>query len=162
MFRLYRQFVEQVLLILVYLRYGKRVDIGEVNTYATRPSLPLYVTDIANRVLSEEEHLSIDEMISELIRQIEQHRGDDNKSAREVDLIDNIVSILNLPFARNALNRGTLYALRQALLLPEEMAALNVKLKQRELTCSDCGHILRGGEMVTLVTDGRDVILHQM
>lgn len=73
------------------------------------------------------------------------------------NIIDEVISLLNLPYVRNTINAEAIRRLRKAVLIPEEAASLTVKLDRLELHCGGCQALLQEGEMVTLhVGEGRN------
>ena len=76
------------------------------------------------------------------------------------DLIDLMASALQDTGARNVLSGSTLAALREAVLLPGEIATLRAKLAQHRLNCATCGHQFHEGEVASIVftptATGRD------
>lgn len=71
------------------------------------------------------------------------------------DLIDIIVNTLQLPYPRNLLGGKTLEQLSRAILLPEELGKLTSRLKEREMSCGNCGKELHVGESVTIQGEGK-------
>lgn len=164
MIRVYRQFAERTLLCLLTLRGRVGYDLAHVISYiadrygegeeGSGSTLQRQVQRIVHSAGVQEQ--SIDEMISDLVEQIAQ----DGQSPGDGDLIDRIVEGLQLPYARNAFSRNRLQELRMALLLPEEMAKVNTRLRQREMTCLSCQHVFAGNEMATIILEGPDVGLY--
>lgn len=70
------------------------------------------------------------------------------------ELIDLIVTTLQLPFSRNILAGPALHSLRQAILLPTELAGLRTRLQAQETSCGHCGQEVVNGELVTMVREG--------
>lgn len=72
-----------------------------------------------------------------------------NEEPAERDLIDQIVGVLRLPYTGNRFSTGTLDRLRQALMLPSELAAFTSSVNEH-WQCAVCTHPLEHGEMVTV------------
>lgn len=84
----------------------------------------------------------LDDLIEILAKQV-------NSEDKDKDLIDTIVRILQLPYGVNVFNSSVLKLLRDAILIPQEVAAFKARAGKAELSCSECGKTLRDGEMVT-------------
>jgi hypothetical protein len=78
----------------------------------------------------------------------------------ERDLIDMIVHTLSLPHVRNVISGEMIKALRQAILLPEEISLFKAKVDARELFCASCGHKFVNGEMSTMQTSKEGTAFH--
>ena len=140
MIRLYKEFVE---LILLVLRLAKKCE-PEDGYYAHSLQYAAGRSDPQN----------LDELISLLTEQFQQNGNIDR------DLIDLIVETLRLPYAENRLDSSVITKLRKALLLPSEFNALKEQLQRQEITCPSCDRVLSDGEMTTLIRDGRNVSYH--
>lgn len=64
-------------------------------------------------------------------------------------VIDAVIQILNLPYARNRIGSDALKSLRRALLLPDEVAKLRDTLSKKESVCVNCRRKLEPNELVT-------------
>lgn len=71
------------------------------------------------------------------------------QDGQDATLVDTMVEILQSSFARNCLSGSGLRALREALLIPDEVAGLRDKLAA-ESACAGCGHQFVAGEMATI------------
>lgn len=80
--------------------------------------------------------------------------ADEQNGTGEADLVDQIVRACQLPYTRNVLSGESMRRLRAAILLPSEQAGLSQRLRQREMSCSQCGIALHDRESVTLVVTG--------
>lgn len=165
MIRLYRDFMEVVLMGLIYMRdsIGDNTGAALNHTYQryrgqgvgnTTPELTAVIRSAYDRNQCE---LTWTEIINEIAAQIHQRMGLQLKPGTgDKDLIDTIVRTIQLPHCRSMLSGEALNNLRRALLLPDELAGLNERLKAEELSCCGCGKRLATREMVTIVNDGGD------
>ena len=172
MIRQYREFFEKVFLTLLYLQYRKgttpRDVVQNAVDYWHHPGSVGHFEGIekvqrcAQHILENGHALGegmYDEMIVELADQL---LVDSEKGFKDGSLIDRLVRILGLPYARNTLNSRVLVDLRKALLLPDEMAQLGERLEQKEMRCAGCTHQFVNHEMVTVSKDGHDTLIHCM
>ena len=166
MLRFYKQFMSSVLLALMYMREGYVEDISSTSIiengkrykrgrYNPAWSKQVHYTAI-EKIMNKfgDDHKSIDEIIETIATQIAnigQH------PEAEVDLIDTIVSMLQLPYGRNVIGGETLRKLRNAILNPEELQKFKTRVLSGELCCGDCGKTLTNYEMVTFVKDNNSV-----
>lgn len=162
MFRVYKDFIRQMLVICLHYRdlgYDARhAHQWVVENWWKRAGSNKAKQDVKRRVVGALTFLDasdspldagtmsdlIDTCVSLLVSTRE---GDDR------DLIDTIVRLLGLPYSRNTLAGSTLQHLRQALLLPEELADLKRKLEV-ERFCASCGHKFVSAEMTTYIASG--------
>ena len=160
MLRFYKEFMEECLMVLLYLKHRDGVSMDDITRWVARASWPDELKAIvrASPYTSYTPPDSIDDMITTIkdqLKVINEERG----SGEDGNLINAIIRILQLPFARNAINGEQLKALRTALLLPEELGGLTTRLEARELTCGQCSRPLRNEEMVTISRDRQGVVL---
>ena len=160
MLRFYKEFMEECLMVLLYIKYRNDVSMDNITRWVARASWPDELKAIvrASPYTSYTPPDSIDDMIGTIkdqLKAINEERG----SGEDGNLINAIIRILQLPFARNAINGEQLKALRTALLLPEELGGLTARLEARELTCGQCSRPLRNEEMVTISRDRQGVVL---
>jgi len=66
------------------------------------------------------------------------------------DIIDLVVTQLQLPWIDNMTSMRKLKALRRALLLPEELNKLREVMNEQEFHCPSCGSTFQIGEMCTI------------
>lgn len=99
---------------------------------------------------------TLQEIMDAIYIQLRDEQRDDKTN---MDLIDEIVRTLGLPFCRNTLSGETINRLRKAILLPDERAGLVKRLRERSMSCSNCGHQFHNGEMGTLYYDGREHVI---
>lgn len=156
MIRLYRQFVEQIVLILLFLKDhsvdGSRVRDHVSNAVRNRVQVNTNVYNIVDRAMDTNPP-DFDEMLVDLVNQLDQTL--DAKGKHVVgDFIDQIVKILQLPWGKQYIRGGDMDALRKAILLPSEMSGLTGRIRQREMSCSGCHIPVRHGELVTISIDG--------
>lgn len=168
MLRFYRQFMEQVFLALVHARdnTGESFDDSQRYTFERWRNMspgrfPYQRQDHVNLVRFIHETNNFDawnmtDLIDVIGAQINAQVNQDRPSDK--DLIDTIVRLLQLPFARNRFNGETLNNLKTALLLPDEAAGLKEKLQRQEWYCT-CGHKFESGEMGTIVSDHRTTVM---
>lgn len=156
MFRFYKTVVVQMLFALVWLRENG-FDLPRINTYVTEnargfrgedESLNLLIYNLSRK----EGYGSMINMGSmiEVIGALKDQISEGGKPSKDKDLIDTIVRTLQLPNCGNVLSGRTLERLRQAILLPDEMAGLIDRLARQEWSCSACGHQFQDGEMGTI------------
>lgn len=152
MIRLYRDFGSHLAMCLHYLSKGSRVGIGDVQHYTARSAGFNSKEQMALRgaIRAPASDLpSLEDMFTQLVTQIHEDGQD-----RDTDLIDLIVNTLQLPHAQNTLSGDRIARLKQAILLPSELASLGEKLRLRELSCGNCGGKIHDGEAVTLRYNG--------
>lgn len=161
MIRVYKEFLEQCLMILLYQRHSHGLRMDQIVQYVSRSTWPDEIRTVvkASTFLGYTAPDSLDDLIKTTVDQLLAINVE-RKSGEDGNLINAIVRILQLPFSRNMIGSGnTLKALRTALLLPEEMGGLVRRLEARELTCVGCSRPLRQEEMVTISQDGQGVML---
>lgn len=152
--RFYKPFVERLLMALIFLRdqgYDMTQPISHAarGVYGNQDNLFFQLRKLATR---QGEHPDIHEMIAALGALVEGKEGEEHKDA---ELIDLVVDTLQLPYARNILAGQSVDSLRNAILLPNELAGLRTRLQAHEVSCSRCGREMVTGEVVTLVREGR-------
>lgn len=74
--------------------------------------------------------------------------------AGEGDLIDQVISLVQVTNGKNVLGGQTLNNLRAALLLPNERAKFAAQAAKREGCCGRCGKKMVSGEIATFHNDG--------
>lgn len=154
--RFYRPFVERVAMALIFLRdsgfsFKQSLDHAARGRADVSSNLNYVLRKAATHQTPEPE---LKEMIEEIERQMEQREVGDG------EMIDLIVNTLQLPFARNTLSGVAIEHLRQAILLPQELAGLRHRLQTQETACGRCGRELGNGEIGVLLREGggRNVI----
>jgi hypothetical protein len=97
---------------------------------------------------------TLDGMIDKLIKIVPTPQKNTDQ-----DLLDTIIFMLQLPYFGSRLSLKTVKALRDAILIPEELAKLKNELAKNELRCNSCEHIFASGEAMifTRNTDGVSV-----
>lgn len=166
MYRVYKDFLRQMLMVLLYLRelgYGfkQAEDYCYGNLYRVNDGRyweSPHEKDLVHNALSFFEHqggkTGRSTHISTLIQLVaEQLTSSDANNDR--DLIDTIVRVLGLPNSRNTLAGSTLHALQRAILLPEELVKLKDQLS-KDKHCASCGHLFVTGEMTCFLDQGND------
>jgi hypothetical protein len=162
MIRFYRNFVQNILLILFWVKLRETSlpdviqEIRDALPSRDHPPSPSDVnTDrfqsiwdaLDNAELNGVSADILDEMLDLLAKQLTQReKGDDGT------LIDSIVRILNLPYARSLIGGQTMTRLRDALLLPDELVKF-VTVQQREASCTGCAHTFKSGELATILLE---------
>lgn len=155
MLRFYKDFIERILMVLVYydLQYGYDMQHIAKNISNCRPkddNLANRVYTTGDAVLGGDYDMDPPATMQDTIGTLQKVLNDiDKGKVKDGDLIDVIVKTLQLPYARSAISGKALSDIRKALLLPSEMAGLTA-LKQRELSCLSCGHKFVDGEMTTV------------
>jgi hypothetical protein len=91
---------------------------------------------------------ALDELINDLTAIV-----GSNAEPSDRTLLDAIVDILGLPYAKHVLTGSIIKQLRTALMVPEEIADLRAMLG-KELCCGRCGSVFASGEMTTFVDTG--------
>lgn len=148
MLRLYRQFGEKMLVYLLFLQ-SKVTPQYVWDSIRREPGVGKNLLDeggLANLLDHTQQEMtevnSLKDEIRELYEQLSKPRVD-------LDLIDTIVSLLNLPYGTNQISHQTIDNLRKAILNPEELAALKKDLAKQEMHCSNCQRLFGNGEMLT-------------
>ncbi len=162
MFRVYKDFLQRVLLIcLHYQELG--YDLSSTRNYVNQHWYerryngvePEKADSIRNSLgfLDSEEFTVKGHSCLDMVLLIgKQLKGGE---PRDRDLIDTIVKAVSLPYAKNSFAGSTIQYLREAILIPEEIAALKLSL-QKEMSCTLCGHKFIRGEMSTAMINGND------
>lgn len=157
MLKFYRPHAEQMLLAATYLR-SRTTSIEDVLSLAR--NYPCQTGEHTQVLTNARRNLKLPanggHWLDPLIKQLFQSLTDESYNRGESDLIDQIVRILQFPYGRNILTGDHLRHLRSALLLPSEQAGLLARLRQREMSCSQCGTALHNLESVTLHVDGNN------
>lgn len=148
MLRMYRDFAAKVLLVLHYCQRTGTDLRGMTRWLENHPVGEDHV--IRELLDGNSTYHNLDEMISELTKQLQQF----SKGEGEQDLIDNIVTILGLPYSSAIFSNRNLSNLRQALFIPEEMAKFNAGARQRETACANCRTPFCNRELVTAAQTG--------
>lgn len=154
MLKFYKPTIDQMLLLAIYERdyVGHSLqDIAERVRHqgfsaspAGRRQADLF--NGARKSVVTDKSASLNELIDLLFKKLDE----DVRGRGEQDLVDRIVQVLQLPYARNTLSGDTLRRLRQAILLPGEMGGLMARLERKEMSCINCGQNLHMGESVTI------------
>lgn len=161
MLRFYKDFMENCLMVLLYLDRSAGIDLNDVNQWAMKRSWSPEVKGIIkSRMygLGGSDGTTLQTMITTLTDKLSKLK-EERESGQDGNLINAIVRTLQLPFPRNVMSGETLKALRTALLLPEEIGGLTQRLEARELRCGGCSRKLRNEEMVTLMEDRQGGVL---
>lgn len=172
MLRQYRSFFEKVFIALLYMRFRRGTSPREAFQYAVdewhpgRPSIGRFehadkLIHCARGIVENGgQQFTDDSWDGMLVEMADQLLVEEVKGPKDGTLIDRMVRVIGLPYARNALGARVLRDLRTALLLPDEMAQLGERLEAREMSCHMCRHIFQNNEMVTLLKDGHDVLMY--
>jgi predicted RNA-binding Zn-ribbon protein involved in translation (DUF1610 family) len=163
MIRLYRQQAQRVMVGLMYLR-RLGYDFRQAFEYygnQSAPKDPVLATALRSALQDREttQMGTIENFIGELAPAI---NADGKFQQADSTLVDLIVEICQLPYARANLSPRTMQELRRALLLPDELAGLNDRLRRREASCMSCGHAFQMGEAATVLTGPDGIILECM
>ena len=163
MIRIFDGCAKQLLMVLAVFRgkFGRDISSQEIAGMFRQRSdkgLELGQDDSTKQLNSTVEYLSNspdEPSLDDLINQIcEQVRGAAfNGTDTDVDFIDTIVQILQLQFGKNTISGKGMERLRKAILLPAELAALKLHLRDQVLSCAACGVELRGNSLVVLHKD---------
>ena len=157
MIRLYKETASRLLALAVKARKVDNLTWRQVYDSLSGPireGSPSTVHVLMNHVTANEpgdDGMDLDSLIETLATQIIEDSG---KASHDASLIDTMVRILQLPWARNCIGRSELETLRKAILTDEELTKLKSSLTNRELSCGECHRPLRTGEMVTVIPDG--------
>lgn len=157
MLKFYRPHGEQLLLATTYLRMkGSPIEdvLQGARNFPTNTPQHQEVLNNARRgfkMAHAGQH-----WLDDVIKQLFEALSADANGRGESDLIDQIVRVLQMPYGRNILTGDRIRALRSAILLPSEQAGLTHRLRQREMSCSQCGIALHNEESVTLVVSPND------
>lgn len=156
MLKLYRPHAEQLLLAATYLRYRRPDTLEDV------------LGNLRNQIVNGANNQTIlnnarkgfhappqgEHWLDSALKQLFQGLSDDGNGRGESDLVDQIVRAIQLPFSRNVMSGEAMRRLRAAILLPSEQAGLTQRLRQREMSCGQCGIALHDRESVTITVDG--------
>lgn len=172
MIRVYRNFADAVLVALLYARDQLGDHLGNALNYAeavwTTDQGQLYMDDKVVVAVKDsinqrrfggtmDNPQTLTELISVLSQQI---TSDKIGTTYDKDLIDTVVRIVQLTYLKNRMvSSDTIKQLRAAILLPSELIGLREKLKQAELSCTNCKRELVSGEMVSFHKDGSNAIV---
>lgn len=157
MIRLYRIMVEQLLMAVVYLHHGgyRPADVyGAVVRYGKERGEDGSIFRELRNYGGLDTWTELIDKLTLLLRESHQNL----MTARDGDLIDTVVRILQLPHARNNLTGKTLDSLRKAILMPDELGKV-LDIKRLESCCGHCGHPFGDGEMATAHIDGGCVFM---
>jgi hypothetical protein len=159
MVRMYRYMAERTAMALAFLRANTGAPDKIITNFGQQYRRTVNGDDPLARIFYD--HFDVDtpygtpykvgDLIQNLTEQIQQMKERDQNETG--DLIERMVSILQLPYSRNLLSGRTIGALRQALLLPQELSGTGTALQQRELSCVSCGRKMQHGEMATVTID---------
>lgn len=161
MLRFYRDFIERLVMILVYMKQNGReipqiakgVNLDRIEDRTTQ----VYVNRAVEQVVAPDYPNYPKATLSDTIKALTDSLDDLEKGKpKDGDLIDLIVKALQLPYSRGAFTARMLADLRKVLLLPSEMAGLG-GLKQREMQCVGCSHQFVKDEMATFHTVDQEV-----
>jgi hypothetical protein len=157
MHRVYKDFLRRCLLVLLHYRdlgygvkqadsyandYWRKRSVSGKGTPESRAKIQKLLNFLDGGADYSYQTQNIDEMIDQIADQLETCE----EAVNDRDLIDTMVRILQLPYARSILSGNTLQMLRAAILLPDELIALKSQLKEN-MSCIGCGHKLLHGEM---------------
>lgn len=164
MYRLYRNMVQQLLVLLIYYRetgrsYSEaqgyvRENLVSVNRlgYGNAESNEKLKKVVSGFVFDKPSASArlLDTLIDDLAKQLSSSEA---SGSSDRDLIDTIVRITGLPHARGLMSCSTMQRLRDALLLPDEIVELK-KTFAAELHCESCSHKFVQGEMASIMVNG--------
>lgn len=101
-------------------------------------------------------HATLPSLIDEMHELVKNPKG----SNMDGMVIDEVVELLGLSFARNQISNKVIKRLRRMLLFPEEIATIQARVEQAETHCAGCNREIIDQEMVTLSRDGENVQLY--
>ena len=155
MLKFYRDTIEMVLIHLMHLKLrGVRNGQGLIRDVTNSPNnFSSAQNMLAAQIIGGSVSSRFDAPIIEIIETLTESLNQTHGKHHDSDLIEQIVKVLQLPFAGNTLSGKTLDQLRKALLLPDEYAGLVDRLNRRELSCAACKRTLQDGEMVSISAD---------
>lgn len=155
MLRFYTPLIEKVLCILLQAQ-DAGIEVGSAQRYVAKTMSRMGCSSNLTYHLQRSRTLKSDDVT---IRQLIDTLGDAilqaQRDGSDVDLIDTIVRVLQLPYSKNVLSGGTLELLRSAILLPKEVATLKTRLDKAEMSCFHCGKDLVTGELTVFTVDSR-------
>ena len=129
-------------------RMGDRADMDNGPSPEDRAVLFPLERDLEDGNIVPEFNLETD-VIAPLVRQLGQAEPDDQT------LINRIVEILQLPYARNRITTTMLNSLREAVLNADEVAKFNTLVAVKEMECTGCNHMFKLSEAVSFASGGR-------
>lgn len=173
MLRMYRQFAEQVLCALLFLRDRAGDSFGPIHEHVVvswrredgrnRFHNDGQAANLIHTVNFLTERNDFEMNLSEMITTLgDQIRAAQNSigSSQDKDLLDAIVRVTGLPYARNRMSGDVLESLKKALLLPDEIAGLKERLGREEMHCTTCGKKFMNGEMGSFINErGRSSVM---
>jgi hypothetical protein len=156
MVRLYKSWMTRIIIALVYLQKAEDADdanrtaiVQVLKSYrSTNPVILDQTLRAINRYVDPEpDEPSTTEVLETAIMAAARKKSDD------MDLIDTIVSHLQLPNAAQYFNTAYLKGLRDAILRPDELIKWR-KNANETLKCCSCGKDLIRGELMTVENGG--------
>jgi len=100
---------------------------------------------------------NFDGLIAEFGEQVMSHPHFNSEGA----VIDAVIQILQLPYARNRITSDALKSLRRVLLLPDEDSKLRDTLSRKEAICVHCRRKLEPNELVTFsYSEANEAVLY--
>lgn len=154
MLRFYTPLIEKVLCVLLQAQ-DAGLEVDSAQRYVGKSSRLNCSKNLTYHLQRSRNLKSEDVSLRQLVDTLGEAVMAANRDGSDVDLIDTIVRVLQLPYSKNVLSGGTLELLRSAILLPKEVASLKTRLDKGELSCFHCGKDLVSGELTVLTTDGR-------
>lgn len=158
MVRIYRELLERLLMGVVMME--EKLKLGPAHAYNHLVSNSKYGvrTDsgrIFNSIMSHGSpnmghswNKDMEEASSILVGRA----GNGSYGSNDSMLLDAVVSILKMPYGRNAISGATYDALKRAILMPEEMSEA-LEAKNVAHSCINCGKRFQNGEMATAIID---------
>ena len=157
MIRVYKDTAKFMFLCWMWMR-EQGADVGSLNQYfrnGARKPRDRNEGDRAQAFRNQlnESGFGYEANLSDMIQEMGEQIAKADSPNADASIIDEIVRILRLPYARNNINADHLKLLKRAILMPDEVAALNASLNDIEGRCTACNRVFSSGEMVTYQKD---------
>lgn len=159
MYRFTHTIIDRVYLLMLYVK-ARGYNLSQIaesvrNTHMTSVAESAAMTRSYRNVMRDGS-ISPDLRIEEVCEILAKCLNAGGAAAGDGDLVDAIARAIQSPYALNALSGAALEALRNALLLPQELAGLQSRLSAQEMSCNECGKLFLPGEIAVLgYTPGR-------
>ena len=157
MLRLYREYVEHMLVFLLAFRKRLPLNVTTQNVLMTDLVQEVngngddgFVYDLTRRANRSQPHLKLDELIADVRKALGSH----SLGEGDASLLDELVKITKLPFGSTRLPATFMASLRRAMLDPDEMTGLAATLRTTEQSCSGCNRPFHDREMATIMHGG--------